>query len=168
MKISIIAAVAQNNVIGGNNQLMWHLPLDMRFFMKTTEGHCILTGRLNYESIPEKFRPLKKRTNIVVTRQNNYSEETGQLKIVNNIDEGIQLARDLQEKELFIIGGGEIYRQTLHLTDKLYITEVKQKFEGDTVFPSFDRSSWNEVSRIICSPDSENAYEMHFVEFERK
>lgn len=168
MIISIIAAVAENNVIGGNNQLMWHLPLDMRFFMKTTEGHCILTGRRNYESIPEKFRPLKNRTNIVVTRQETYLEESEELKVVNRIEQGIQLAKDLEERELFIIGGGEIYEQTMHLADRLYLTEIKHQFDGDTFFPSFDRSGWNETSRIICGADADNAYEMQFVVLERK
>lgn len=166
MIISIIAAVAENGVIGGNNALPWHLPLDMRFFMKTTEGHCILTGRLNYESIPEKFRPLRNRTNIVVTRQQNYAEETAELKIVGSIEEGIEVARKLGEKELFIIGGGQIYAQAMPIADRLYITEIKHQFEGDTYFPDIDPSEWDEVSRIVCEADSENSYRMEFVVLE--
>ena len=167
MIISLIAAVAENGIIGGNNTLPWHLPLDMRFFMKTTEGHCIITGRRNYESIPEKFRPLKNRTNIVVTRQQNYALETGELKVVGSLQEGIEVARRAMEQELFIIGGGEVYRQAMSLADRLYITEIKHQFEGDTYFPSFDRSEWQETSRIICGADTDNAHDMHFVVMER-
>lgn len=163
MKISIIAAVAENNVIGNNNQLVWDLPVDMRFFMKTTEGHCVLTGRRNYESIPEKFRPLKNRTNIVVTNREDYPGNTGGLKIVNTIQQGIDYAKVLDEKELYIIGGGQIYAQTIEIADRLYLTEIKHSFSGDTYFPSFDRQPFEETSRIICEPDQKHAYEMHFV-----
>ncbi len=167
MIVSIIAAVAENGVIGRDNQLIWHLPVDMRFFMKTTEGHCILTGRRNYESIPEKMRPLKNRTNIVVTRQPDYQPESRQLKIVNSIEDGIDLALKLKEKELFIIGGGQIYQQTVQLADRLYITEVKQSLEGDTYFPTIDHTHWNELSRIIYPADQNHAHDMHFVVYER-
>ena len=162
MIISIIAAVAENGVIGGNNQLPWHLPLDMRFFMKTTEGHCIITGSRHNESLPEKFRPLRNRTNIVVTRQQNYADETDELKIVASLEEGIEVARKLGEKELFIIGGGQIYQQAMGLADRLYITEIKHQFEGDTHFPPFERSEWDEVSRIVCKANQDNAFDMEF------
>ncbi|GJM30067.1 MAG: dihydrofolate reductase [Cyclobacteriaceae bacterium] len=168
MTISLIAAVSENGIIGGNNQLVWNLPVDTRFFMKTTEGHCILTGRRNYESIPEKFRPLKNRTNIVVTTQQNYLKDAPGLKVVNNIQDGIEFARSLSERELFIIGGGEIYTQTIQQADRLYLTEIKAQFKGDTYFPSFNRDLFEETSRIICRPDAENAHEMHFVTLERK
>ena len=167
MIISIIAAVAENGIIGGNNKLPWHLPLDMRFFMKTTEGHCIITGRRNYESIPEKFRPLRNRTNIVVTRQQSYAQETDELKIVGSLEEGIEVARKLNEKELFIIGGGQIYKQSMSLADRLYITEIKHQFDGDTYFPSYDPAKWEEVSRIVCKANQDNAYDMEFVVMER-
>ncbi len=167
MKISIIAAIAENSVIGWNNQLVWNLPIDMKFFMKTTQGHCILTGRRNYESIPEKFRPLKNRTNIVVTRQHNYTDDHDELKVVHSVEEGIELAAKLGEKELIVIGGGKIYEQTINQADRLYLTEVKHQFEGDTYFPSFDRTEWEETSRIICAKDQDHSYEMHFTMLER-
>lgn len=167
MRMSIIAAVAENGVIGRNNQLVWSLPLDMKFFMKTTQGHCILTGRRNYESIPEQFRPLKNRTNIVVTSQHDYSTGHQELKVVHSVNEGIELASSLGEKELIVIGGGQIYEQTIRLADRLYLTEVKHSFEGDTFFPSFDKSEWEETSRIICAADVDNAFEMHFTVQER-
>jgi dihydrofolate reductase len=168
MIISLIAAVSENRIIGGNNEMVWDLPLDTRYFMKTTEGHCILTGRRNFESIPEKFRPLKNRTNIVVTRRQNYLEDDAGLKIVGNIQEGINFAETQSEQELFVIGGGQIYQQTIHLADRLYITEIKNRFKGDTYFPEFNSNEFEESSRIICQPDAENAYEMHFVVLERR
>jgi len=167
MKISLIAAVSENSVIGKNNQLVWDLPIDTRFFMKTTEGHCVLTGRRNYESIPEKFRPLKNRTNIVVTRVTDYPSDKPGLVVVNTIKEGIDYARNAGEKELFIIGGGQIYTQTIELSDYLYLTEIKGQFEGDTYFPAFDRGKFEETSRIIHKPDQRHAYEMHFVKLKR-
>lgn len=167
MKISIIAAIAENGVIGRNNQLVWHLPMDMNFFMKTTQGHCILTGRRNYESIPEKFRPLKNRTNIVVTSQHNYSDSHPDLKVVHSVEEGVEVALNAGEKELFVIGGGQIYEQTIDLADRLYLTEVKHQFEGDTYFPSFDRSLYQESSRIIQCPDETHKYGMHFTVLEK-
>lgn len=167
MRISIIAAVAENGVIGKNNQLVWNLPFDMKFFMKTTQGHCILSGRKNYESIPAKFRPLKNRTNIVVTTQKGYCKDHDALKVVPNVQEGINLALSINEKELFIIGGGQVYEQTIELVDRLYLTEVKHKFEGDTHFPSFDKSQWEEKSRIIHTADDDHLFEMHFTVLDR-
>jgi len=162
MRISIIAAVADNGVIGKDNQLVWNLPIDMKFFMNTTQGHCILSGRKNYESIPAKFRPLKNRTNIVVTTQEGYCKDQADLKVVHNVQEGIDLASSINEKELFVIGGGEVYEQTIQLANRLYLTEVKHKFEGDTHFPSFDKSQWEEKSRIIHAVDENHTFEMHF------
>jgi dihydrofolate reductase len=168
MRISIIAAVAENGVIGKDSQLVWNLPIDMKFFMNTTLGHCILTGRRNYESIPEKYRPLKNRTNIVVTKQPGYAEEHSGLKVANNIEDGIEMARAMGEKELFIIGGGQIYEQTLQLADRLYLTEVKHEFDGDTFFPDFDRIEWVEMSRIVVEADERNPYRMDFIILERE
>ena len=168
MKISLIAAVSENRVIGKDNQLVWSLPIDMKFFMKTTEGHCILTGRKNYESIPEKFRPLRNRTNIVVTTQSGYGEQHPELKVVNRIEDGIELARSMYEKELFVIGGGQIYQQTIDLADRLYITEVQHQFDGDTFFPSVDPSEWYESSRIVVNPDEHHAFRMEFTVLDRK
>jgi len=167
MRISIIAAVAENGVIGKDNQLVWNLPIDMKYFMKTTQGHCILSGRKNYESIPSKFRPLKNRTNIVVTTKKGYGPDQAGIEVVHNVQEGIDLASSSNEKELFIIGGGQVYEQTIHLTDRLYLTEVKHNFEGDTHFPSFDKSQWEEKSRIIHTADEDHLFDMHFTVLDR-
>ena len=132
MIISMIAAVAENGIIGKDNDLVWRLPKDMRYFMDTTKGHHIITGRRNYESIPEKLRPLKDRTNIVVTRDKSY-QAPGAV-IVHSLQGAIQKAEDDDEQEIFIIGGGEIYLQALDMADRLYITQVKESFDGDTHF----------------------------------
>ena len=166
MIISLIAAVAENQVIGKDNDLVWSLPKDMKYFMDTTERHCILTGRKNYESIPEKYRPLNNRTNIIITRSENY-DAPGAI-VVSSISEGIEYAKQKGEKELFVIGGGTIYCQTLKWADRLYITEVKGEFEGDTYFPEFDKTEWNEVSRNSNKSDEKHAVAYDFVVYERK
>ena len=166
MRISMIAAVSENRVIGKDNDLVWSLPRDMKYFMDTTRGHHIITGRRNYESIPNKYRPLKDRTNIIVTRQGDY--DGGEALIVHSIEEGIDLARKNGEEELFIIGGGEIYSQALPLADRLYITEVKGIFEGDTFFPEFDPGNWEEVSRISNETDERHDYAFDYVIYDRK
>ncbi len=166
MEISIIAAVAQNLAIGKDNQLLWHLPEDMKFFKEKTTGHHILTGRKNYESIPKKFRPLSQRTNIVVTRQTNYPEEG--VHVVNSVEEGLELARKNGETELFVIGGGEIYKQTIHLADNLYITHVLQNFEADTFFPAFKVEDYRVVKRQFYPQDAQHAYDFVITHYKRK
>lgn len=140
MKISLIAAVGKNNVIGTDGDLPWSLPKDMKFFSSTTRGHHVLMGRKNYESIPDKYRPLPGRPNLIVTRNTNY--EAAGAAVFNTIDAAIAHAKQAGEEELFIIGGGEIYNQTLHLADKLYITEVDAEPTGDAHFPEFDKSTF--------------------------
>ena len=166
MIISLIAAVAENRVIGKDNDLLWRLPKDIRFFMNTTIGHHVITGRKNYESIPPGFRPLKDRTNIVVTNQQTY--ETPGAEIVHTLEEGVELARKNGETELFIIGGGQIYSQFMNMADRLYITEVKAAFDGDTFFPSYNDSNWTEVSRVNNFPDDHHTYQFDFVVYHKK
>ncbi|MEO1051097.1 MAG: dihydrofolate reductase [Bacteroidota bacterium] len=165
MLISLIAAVAENGVIGKDNDLVWDLPDDMKYFMRTTKGHHILLGRKNYLSLPEKFRPLPNRSNLIVTRQKDYAAEGA--FVFNTIEEAIDFAKAEGEEELFVIGGGEIYKQTLDMADKLYITEVKCSFEGDTFFPDFDKSQWEETSRTSHGIDEKHNCEFDFVIFER-
>ncbi len=160
MIISSIAAVSENNVIGKDNRLIWRLPGDMNYFKEMTEGHCVITGRKNYESIPSKFRPLINRTNIVVTRQKDYSAP-GAI-IAHSIEEALLLAKERAETEVFIIGGAEIYSQTMSFVTKLYITEVHHCFDGDAFFPPFDRKFWKEISRIPMPADDKNQYAYTF------
>lgn len=164
--ISLIAAVSENNVIGKNNDLPWHLPDDMKYFMQTTSGHHVVMGRKNYESLPGKFRPLPNRVNIVVTRQKSFEAE-GCL-VVNSIEEAISIAAKAGEPELFIIGGAEIYKSTLLMADRLYLTEIKASVPGDTWFPYFEKNHWEEVSRKPHAVDEGHAYSFDFVVYKRK
>jgi len=160
MTISIIAAVAKNQVIGKGNDLPWRLPDDMKFFMQTTNGHHVIMGRKNYESLPEKFKPLPNRTNIVVTRQRNY--QAPGCMIVHELSDGISLAKKNDEKELFIIGGAEIYKLALPMTDVLYLTEIDVEMEGDTFFPPWDKKEWKEVSTQHHAADSKHQFAFDF------
>ncbi|CAN5498501.1 dihydrofolate reductase [soil metagenome] len=163
--ISIIVAVANNNVIGKDNTLIWHLPADMKFFKEKKTGHCIITGRKNYESIPEKFRPLPNRTNIVITRQENYSAP-GAI-VVNSIEKAIQKAKETADEEIFIIGGAEIYKQSLHLVDRIYLTQIHETFEGDAFFPELTSDKWTETARIKGFTDEKNKHEHDFLTYEK-
>jgi dihydrofolate reductase len=165
MIISLIAARTQNNVIGKNNDLPWHLPDDMKYFMQTTKGHHTIMGRKNYDSIPEKFKPLPNRTNIVVTRQPNF-RAPGCI-IVNTLEKGLEIARNNGELETFIIGGAEIYNLGFHLANKLYITEINTILEGDTNFPDFDKKNWNEISRVHHIKDARHAFDFDFVVYQK-
>lgn len=166
MIISLIAALTENQVIGKNNDLPWHLPDDMKYFMQTTSGHHVIMGRKNYESIPKKFRPLPNRTNIVVTRQTDY-EAPGCI-VVNSIPQGIDIAIENHEPEVFIIGGAEIYTQSMAVANRLYLTEIKTSLEGDAFFPSFDVHAWHEVSRTHHPMDDKHIYAFDFVIYEKK
>lgn len=165
MKISLIAAVAENRVIGRDNDLPWHLPDDMKFFMETTKGHYVILGRKNYESLPPKYKPLPNRTNIIVTRQKNF-EAPGCL-VVHDIEEAIAMARDNGEQEAMVIGGSEIYALALPSADRLYLTEIKAHVDGDVHFPEFDREKWKEISRITHEKDERHKYAFDFVLYER-
>lgn len=165
MTISIIVAVAENNVIGKNNSLIWHLPADMNYFKEKTKGHCVITGRKNYESIPEKFRPLPNRTNIVITRQADYNA-SGTI-VVSSIEEAIEKAKQTGDSEIFIIGGAEIYKQFLRYADKIYLTRIYHSFEGDSFFPEWHTQEWRETSRIKGITDEKNIYPYDFITLEK-
>jgi dihydrofolate reductase len=160
MRISTIAAVAMNGVIGKDNDLVWKLRDDMKFFMDTTQGHVVITGRRNYESIPAKYRPLKGRTNVVVTRNRQYQAE-GAI-VVHSLQDGIDLARAQGESECFIIGGGQIYREALASgqVDTQYITHVHAHPEGDTHYPVEGWQGWDgtEIGRGSQDENHEHAY----------
>jgi dihydrofolate reductase len=144
MKLSLIVAMGQNREIGKDNDLLWHLPADMKFFKDTTKGKAVIMGRKNYESIPPKFRPLPGRNNIVISRNADY--QAPECYVVTDIQEAIQTAGDLGEEEAFIIGGAQIYDialQQLEL-DTLYITEVEASYpDAHAFFPLFNDQNWN-------------------------
>lgn len=138
--ISIIVAMAENRVIGGGNSLLWHISEDLKRFKRITTGHPVIMGRKTFESMGS--RPLPNRDNIVITRNESYRAEG--CRIARSLDEAVDMFKD--SEEVFIIGGGEIYRQAMPHADKLYITEVMRAYEGDTYFPAIDPSEWKLVS----------------------
>lgn len=167
MITSIIVAIAENNVIGKDNDLIWRLPNDMKFFRETTANHHIITGRKNYISIPKKFRPLPNRTNIVLTRQTDFKEEG--CVISHSLEDAITHAKEDNETELFIIGGGQIYKEALDkkLIDRMYVTHVNQAFAGDTFFPEIDENKWKKVSEIENPSDEKHAHSYSFTVYEK-
>lgn len=164
-KISIIAAISENRVIGNENKLLWHIPEDMKRFKKLTTGHAVIMGRKTYESIG---KPLPKRTNIIITRDEDYKTE-GCL-VVHSLAEAIRLAKELPAdakamagKKIFIIGGGQIFEQAIKLADKLYLTTVEGEFAGDTFFPDYAN-----FKKIVYEKKSQdNNYRYTFLELER-
>lgn len=165
MIISSIAAVSKNFVIGKDNDLPWNLPDDMKFFMQTTKGHHCIMGRKNYDSIPEKFRPLPNRTNIVVTRQKAF-KAPGCI-VVNSIERGIDIARNNGEIEVFIIGGADIYRSAVPMTQRMYLTEIQAEIQGDVFFPSFNKAEWKETKRVHHAVDEKHAHAFDFVVYDK-
>ena len=161
MRISTIAAVANNHVIGKDNDLVWTLPKDMRFFMEKTAGHVVITGRRNYESIPNKYRPLKGRTNVVITRNRDYRAE-GAI-VVHDLRDALDKAHALGETECFIIGGGQIYKQALlgNMVDTQYITHVDTAPEGDAFYPEQAWDGW-EVEELT-SHEADDKHDHAFV-----
>lgn len=157
MIVSSIVAVAKNNVIGKDNQIPWYLPGDLAYFKRTTLGHHVLMGRNSFRSIG---RPLPKRTNVVITRDPYFSAEG--VLVAHSIDEALSIAFDNGEKEAFIIGGGSIYRDTLHLWDRLYLTEVDCWPEGDVFFPEIDLKNWKETWEEAHNADEKNEFDYVF------
>lgn len=158
MKTALIAAIAQNNVIGKDNQLLWRLSEDMKLFRKLTTGHSIIMGRKTFESIGSK--PLPNRTNIVVSRQLDY--ETEECLTATSLAEAIQMADERGEEEVFIIGGGEIYRLGLYVADILYISHVHAQPEGDTYFPVIDHQVWELKEKQLFFKNEKNEYDFDF------
>lgn len=168
MVVSAIVAVGKNLEIGKDNELLWHLPADMKYFKEITTGHHVIMGRKSYESIPNKYRPLPNRVNVVVSRQTDFQIE-GAL-ITTSIDKAIEIAEAAGEKEVFIIGGGQIYNLAIktELVDRIYITWVEANFDADTFFPIIDFTDWNEVSRMERKKDERNAHELTFSIYNKK
>ena len=166
MIISMIVAVAENGVIGKNNDLAWHLPDDMRYFKKTTKGKPVIMGRKNWESIPHKWQPLPGRKNIIITRQGDYTANGA--TIVDSLEKAIAEAKKDDLEEIFIIGGGEIYAMGLEIADRMYITEIQGSPAGDTYFPEWDKSHWDETSRVHHPTDEKHAFAFDYVVYDRK
>lgn len=163
MLVSIVAAVSENNILGKNNQLPWHLPADLKYFKQLTTGHHVLMGRKTWESIG---KPLPNRISLVVSRSENFRPE-GAI-VVRTIEEGIETAREAGEKELFIIGGGEIFRLTFPLADRIYLTRINHFFDGDVFFPEIDTDVWEEIENQRFDADGKNLYTYSFLTLTRK
>lgn len=163
MKISMIAAMAKGSrAIGVGNDLPWHLPKEFQYFKDKTQGKPVVMGRKTYDSLP--FKPLPKRTNIVVTRDSSYTAEGA--VVVSSLEKGVEVAKFEMPEEVMVIGGGQIYAQALEqgLIDRIYLTEVEIDVEGDAFFPEFDTSVYKEVSRI---PQEEKGIYYDFVVYEK-
>lgn len=163
MKISLIVAVAENGVIGHNNQLIWHLPNDLKQFRRLTTGHCIIMGRKTFDSIG---KPLPNRTSVIISRNPDFQAEG--CITADSLEKALSKAREIEHEEAFIIGGAEIYRLSLPLADKIYLTEVHHSFEGDTLFPTIDKNVWQETKRENFETDEKHLYKYSFVELEKK
>lgn len=162
MRITLIAAVAQNGVIGKDNDLIWHIPGDLKFFKKTTFGYPVIMGRKTFQSFG---KPLPGRTNIVLSRSKKPVHED--VTVFSKLEDALDYCRKAGAQECFIAGGQQIYELALPLADRLIITEIHETFAGDTWFPYYDPAEWTEVSRILNKADQRNPYDYSFVIKER-
>ncbi len=158
--IIIMAAIARNNALGKDNQLIWHLPADLKRFKRVTSGHHVIMGRKTYESLG---KPLPNRTNIVISRNKNF-KAVG-CKIAHSYETALELAATDQTP--FILGGAEIYKQAIKTADKLDLTLIHHDFEADAFFPEIDPKIWKETSRQDFKADEKNKYDYSFVTYER-
>ena|SRR5476649_2186505 len=163
MILSYIVAASTNNVIGKNNQLLWNLPNDMKFFKNTTWAMPVLMGRKTFESLG---KPLPGRLNIIITRKNDWQPEGA--VIVHSIQEAVTIASAADYKEAFIIGGGELFKEGMPVVDRIYLTRVDAVLEGDAFFPVMDAKDWQMVSERSFPIDAKHAYSYHFQLWERK
>lgn len=159
--ISIIVAVAENRVIGKDNQLIWHISEDLKRFKRLTEHHTVVMGRKTYLSLP--FRPLKNRRNIVISTTVNEIEG---VEVVSSIDEAFSLCQG--EEEVFVMGGASIYEQTLVMADRIYLTVVCKAFEGDVYFPEIPRSEWTTIEKSELQTDEKSGLQFYYETLERK
>lgn len=165
MKISLIAAMSKNRVIGINNDLPWHLPDDMKYFMESTKNHVVIMGRKNFDSLPPKFKPLPNRTNVILTRQQGYQVEN--CVVFNDINDAYTFAKEKGEEELFVIGGGQIYQMAMDQADMIYLTEIDAEIEnGEVFFPEMGEG-WKEISRVHHPADERHVYAFDFVKYEK-
>ena len=166
MKVGVIVAIAENGVIGKDNNLPWRLSSDLQYFKKTTLGKPIIMGRKTYESIG---KPLPGRTNIIVTRNQHYQQEG--CVVAHSLQEAITCARNEAAGTVMIIGGAQLYREALliepPMVTHLYVTEVHHTIEGDATFPSINKAHWQELSREPHSADDKNQYDYSFVVYKR-
>lgn len=160
-ELTLIAAVGENNAIGMNNELIWHLSDDLKHFKNLTKNHCMIMGRKTFESFP---KPLPNRTHIVITRQQNYKVPEGVI-VVQTLEDALDAAKD--DKQPFVIGGGEIYKLAMPLAHKIELTRVHASFEADTFFPKIDKTIWKEVNKTFHEKDDNHDYPFSFITYTR-
>lgn len=161
MKIAIIVAVAEQNVIGSNNTMPWHCPADLQYFKRTTMGAPVLMGRKTYQSLHVK--PLPGRQNIVITRDQNFT--LAGCDVVHSVEDGLACARKQKPETVFVIGGADIYRQVIGLADELYVTQVELAVAGDRYFPDIPTKEWRLVSSEPYLADQKSPYNLVFKKF---
>ena len=161
MNIAIIVAMDAKRGIGKNNDLMWHLPADMKFFKEKTTENIVVMGRKNFESIPEKYRPLPNRENVILTRNKSFKAEG--CHVFHSFDEVLKHYENEEDRTMFIIGGGEIYKEALKkdIVDEMFITKVNKSYDADTFFPEINLRDWRR-SKILTNPEDKN----HEAEFD--
>ena len=169
--LSMIVATADNNIIGKDNDMPWHLPADLAYFKKVTLGKPIIMGRKTYESIG---RPLPGRRNIVISRDENYvpiGDAAKSVDVVTSVEQALALVDGSSEgdavEEIMVIGGGAIYKHCLPNADRLYVTHIKAAIDGDTQFPNYDDGCWQKISSELRASDENNAYDLDFCVYER-
>lgn len=160
MIISLIVAASENNAIGKNNQLLWHLPNDLKFFKNTTWGMPVIMGRKTYLSMAGESLP--GRYNIVITRQKDHGINRDNVWVVSTIEEALAKAAETDCKEVFIAGGGQVYELFLPLADKIYITRVHAVLEGDAFFPNINEKDWKMIYQLNFPADEKHAYSYSF------
>lgn len=160
--LSVIVAVANNNVIGKDNTLIWHLPNDLKYFKELTTGHTIIMGRKTFESLP---CILPNRQHVVLTRDKNFKVDDDRVKVIYNVDELKDSIDD--EKQHFIIGGAQIYNLLMPFAKKLYITKIYESFEGDAFFPQIDEKQWTIVDKKSGTVDEKNNHPHEFYIYEK-
>ena len=163
MKNSVIVAISDNNVIGKDNSLLWHLSADMKFFKEKTTGHHIIMGRKTFESMGKRLLP--NRTTIVITRNKDYEMPEGGI-VASSLVDALEKAEN--DTEVFIIGGAQIYQMAIPFANTMYITRVHHTFDGDAFFPEYDKSQWKLVSSETNKADEKNEYDYTFEEYTRK
>lgn len=162
IKVSLVVAVSENRVIGKDNQLLWNLPNDMKFFKNTTWGMPVIMGRKTFESLG---KPLAGRTNIVITRQADWNQPG--TVVVPSLDKALESASDTDAKEVFVIGGGQIYEQAMPIADRLYYTRVHTNVDGDTYFPAIDTTRFKLVSSLPFTADDRHKFAYTFEIWDR-
>lgn len=159
--LTLIAAAGENNELGKDNDLVWHLPDDFKRFKKLTTGHFIIMGRKTFESFQE---PLPNRTHVVITRKENYKKEG--VVVVHSLERAIELTED--DPQPFVIGGGEIYKEAIDVADKIELTRVHATFDADTFFPEIDEKQWKLVAEEFHEKDERHNYAFTYLTYERR